>query len=176
MTSSARATPASRVIGVDFTKAVLSSSESRFASAERICVGWQMAARYAPFVSERQALKLLEVFWRRHIEQVYRCRSERARISAFRHWQSGFRDAIDREYAAQRMFREHRRKWEQDRERSKQQQQYELLITGGRPRPPVKIKPPPKSDLLAASSFRVTATSPWRPLPQTTRGKRSTNA
>jgi hypothetical protein len=39
---------ASRVIGVDFTKAVLSPSVSRFASAEQICLGWQMAARYPP--------------------------------------------------------------------------------------------------------------------------------
>jgi hypothetical protein len=67
------------------------------------------------FVGEREARRLLDLFWPRHMERVYRCQSERART--FSDWQFGFTDVLDREYAARQSFQERRRKWERDRER-----------------------------------------------------------
>jgi hypothetical protein len=109
-------------------------------------------------VGERGARRLLDLFWPRHMERVYRCHSERERAFTLRDWQSGFKDALDREYGGRQRFRERRRKWERDRERSKQQRQYELAVTGGRPPPPVKIKPPrrigpPRSKLVPGCRY-----------------------
>jgi hypothetical protein len=98
-------------------------------------------------VGEQQARRLFDLFWPRHLEKVRRCPDDPSRASTLIHWQSGFRDALDREYAARQLFRERRLKWERDRERAKQLQQHEqrrLAITGGRPPPPRKIAPPRK--------------------------------
>ena len=90
-------------------------------------------------VSDREARRLLGLFWGRRIAAY-----DNDRALALTHWQWGFKDALDHEYAARSMFRERRGSWEWHRERVKRQQQHELAITGGRRRPPVKIKPPPK--------------------------------
>jgi hypothetical protein len=90
-------------------------------------------------VGDREARRLLDQFWPRHIEQVYRCYGNPERALTPTCWQSGFKDALDREYAGRQMFRERRRKWERERERAKQQQQW-LAITGGRAPPRVEIE------------------------------------
>jgi hypothetical protein len=100
------------------------------------------------FVGGREARRLLDLFWPRHMERVYRCCSDTERGLTSLHWQSGFKAALDHEYAERKMFQERRRKWERDRERAEQQRQHDqrrLAITGGRAPARVEITPLRKS-------------------------------
>jgi hypothetical protein len=84
--------------------------------------------------SDRAARRLLGLFWRRRIEQY-----DNDPEGALTHWPSGFKAALDHEYAARSMFRERRRKWERDRERVEQQYKRSWLTIAGRAPPRVQI-------------------------------------